>query len=121
MATWHSTLPAPLVDGYGIEPVDQTVATDMEVGTQRVRRRSFAQVDTVRFAVNLSDTQMTTFRTWFYSGSDADGGAGWFNISLWVGKGGATAAEARFKGTPKWDMTGNHRWLVTGQFEVRYA
>ena len=121
MATWPSTLPAPLVDGYGIEPVDQTVPTDMEVGAQRVRRRSFAQVDTVRFAVNLSDAQMTTFRTWLYSGSDADGGAGWFNISLRVGKGGATAAEARFKGTPKWDMTGNHRWLVSGQLEVRYA
>ena len=121
MATWPSTRPAPLVDGYGIEPAEQTVATDMEVGTQRARRRSFAQVDTVRFAVNLSDAQMTTFRTWLYSGSEADGGAGWFDIYLRVGKGGATAAEARFKGTPKWDMTGNHRWLVTGQMEVRYA
>lgn len=121
MATWPASLPAPLVDGYGIEPVGQTVGTDMEVGTQRVRRRSFAQVGAVRLAVNLTDAQMATFRAWFYSTDGADGGAGWFNISLWVGKGGATAVEARFRGTPKWDMTGNHRWLVTGQMEVRYA
>lgn len=119
MATWPSTLPAPLVDGYGIEPVDQTVATDMETGTKRVRRRSAVQIDHANVSYNLSDAQMAIFRAWFYS--ELAGGAGTFDVSLWAGKGGATAAEARFVGAPKWSMVGNHRWIVGGKLEVRYA
>ena len=120
MATWPATLPAPLVSGYGIEPVDQTVATDMEVGAPKTRRRSFAERDNVRMAVNLSDAQMAIFRAWYYSTEGGDGGHGWFDISLWVGKGGATAVEAKLR-SPKWVVTGKHRWIVTGQLEVRYA
>lgn len=119
MATWPSTLPAPLVDGYGVEPVAQTVASEMEAGSTRVRRRSAVQIDRVPVTWSLSDAQMATFRTWFYG--DAAGGAAYFDVSLWVGKTGATAATARFLGAPKWAMTGNHRWTVSGQLEVRYA
>lgn len=119
MATWPTTLPAPLVAGYGVEPVDQTVRTEMEVGTARVRRRTAAQIDHVQVSYNLSDAQMATFRTWFYA--DLAGGSDSFSVSLWVGKTGATAATAKFIGTPKWSMDGNHRWTVTGTLEVRYA
>ena len=119
MAAWPTTLPAPLVDGYGIEPVDQTVATDMETGTKRVRRRSAVQIDNVSVSYNFSDAQMAIFRAWFYS--ELAGGAATFDVSLWAGKGGVTAAEARFVGPPKWSLVGNHRWIVSGKLEVRYA
>lgn len=119
MATWPASLPAPLVDGYGVEPVDQTIATDMESGTKRVRRRSAVQIDHVSVSYNLDDAQMATFRTWFYG--DLAGGAAFFDVSLWVGKTGSTSAEARFIGQPTWSMVGNHRWIVTGKMEVRYA
>lgn len=119
MATWPSTLPAPLIDGYGVEPVAQTIATEMEAGHARQRRRSAVQIDHVAVSYNLTDDQMATFRAWFYG--DGAGGAAWFDVSLWVGKTGATSVQARFIGTPKWSMVGNHRWIVSGQMEVRYA
>ena len=35
MATWPTTLPAPMAQGYGIDPVDPVIRTDMEVGAAR--------------------------------------------------------------------------------------
>ena len=119
MAAWPTTLPAPLVAGYGIQPNDQTVRTDMESGSPRVRRRTAARLDEYPLSVSMSDEQMAIFRAWW--DDDAAGGAAWITITLWTGDGGASSVEARFKGAWKADMTGNHRWLVTGMVEVRYA
>jgi hypothetical protein len=117
--TWPATLPAPLVSGYGIQPNDQTIRTDMESGSPRVRRRTAARLDEYALSVSLSDAQMAIFRAWW--DDDAAGGAAWFTMSLWAGDGGADSVEARFKGPWRADMIGNHRWLVSGTVEVRYA
>lgn len=119
MATWPATLPAPLVAGYGVRPNDQTIRTDMESGSPRVRRRTAARLDEYPLSVNLSDAQMAIFRAWW--DDDASGGAAWFTISLWTGDGGADSVEARFKGPWQANMVGNHGWLVSGTVEVRYA
>ena len=119
MAMWPTTLPAPLLAGYGIQPNDQTVRTDVEKGSPRVRRITAARLDEFPLAVNLSDTQMATFRAWW--GDDAAGGAAWFTISLWTGDGGAQDVDARFKGPWKADKIAKHRWLVSGTVEVRYT
>lgn len=121
MATWPATLPAPSISGYGVDPVDQTVRTGMEVGTQRVRRRSFAQVDTVPVQWTMSDAQMAIFRAWFDDSSEADGGAGWFSVSLLLGNGGFQTVEAKFLGPYKAVYVPHMHWAVTGKIEVRYA
>lgn len=121
MATWPSTLPDPLVDGYGIEPVSQTVSTDMEVGSARVRRRSFAQVDMLPVQWSLSNDQMTVFRAWFSHPIGADGGAAWFSTSLLMGDGSARTVQARFAGNWKAVYVPHLRWQVRAMLEVRYS
>ena len=119
MATWPTTLPAPLLAGYGIQPNDQTARTDMEKGAPRTRRTTKTRLDACQFSVNMSDAQMAIFRAWW--DDDADGGNAWITISLWTGDGGASTVEAKFKGPWQTNIVGNHRWLVSGTVEVRYA
>ncbi|MGL6245650.1 hypothetical protein [Pseudomonas sp.] len=115
MAAWPSTLPGPLVDGYAISPVEQTVRTDMEVGAARVRRRSFARNDLVDVSFLFTGAQFATFRAW--SESDGAGGAAWFEIDLDV-DGVIAPEEARFKGAWKAARNGIY-WKITAQLEVR--
>ena len=65
MQAYPSTLPAPLVSGYTLSPVDQTVRTDMEVGAARVRRRTRARNDLIDVSFLLTAAQMDEFREWF--------------------------------------------------------
>lgn len=120
MSTWPSTLPAPTVDGYSIEPFDQTIRTDMESGAARTRRRTRARMDMINVAWKFTDTQMSTFRAWFENDSTgAAGGAGWFTVSLNVGDGGITSKEARFNGVFKPNLLSKSVWNVTATLEVR--
>lgn len=121
MATWPSTLPAPLRDGYGGAPVDPTQRTDMEVGAARARRRTFARNDRLNVAWRFSDTQFDAFRTWFENTAEADGGAAWFVILLPIGNTGATSQEARFVGGFQFNQVGLDCWSVTARIEVRDA
>ena len=120
MATWPSTLPAPSINGYGVDPIDQTVRTNMEVGS-RARRRSFAKFDIVPIQWDMSDAQMAIFRAWFDDPAEADGGAGWFFASFLLGNGGFETVEAKFSGPYKAVYVPHMHWAVTGQLEVRYA
>ena len=43
MIAWPETLPLPTVEGYGIQPGDAILRTEMEAGPARQRRR-FTQV-----------------------------------------------------------------------------
>lgn len=120
MATWPSTLPAVSLSGYSIEPVDQTVRTDMEVGSPRVRRRTAARLDIVSASWLFTDAQMATFRAWFEnSTTGVSGGAGWFTIELPMGDGGVVSSDARFVGVPKPQMLPGKHWSVTASLEVR--
>jgi len=121
MATWPSTLPAPLRTGYQIAPTDQSVRTDMEFGAARSRRRSFARLDRVSVTWNLSEAQMDIFRTWFENDTEAAGGSAWFSISLRIGNTGATTQEARFVGPFQCQQQGVNLWVVSAQLEVRDA
>lgn len=65
MSTWPASLPLPLMAGYVVNPQSQTVRTEMETGTPRVRRRSAYRFDHVEVAFTLDDTQMALLREWF--------------------------------------------------------
>lgn len=118
MATWPS-LPNPLVDGYTLSPVDQTVRTDMEVGSPRVRRRTSARNDQVDVNWRFTDAQMATFRTWFDSSDNCAGGASWFTIDLPIGATGMESHECRFIGAWQAQALPGLNWQVTAKLEVR--
>lgn len=118
MATWPAGLPSPRQLG-GIDPVDATVRTDMEVGAARSRRRTAARNDHARVFWVFDDADMATFRAWFDDADEAAGGAAWFNVDLAVGDGSESAVEARFIGPWKSDLVGPLTWQVTATLEIR--
>lgn len=114
---WPVVLPAPLTDGYGLEPAPQTIDTDMEVGAPRSRRRSLADLDDVTVAWKFTDAQMKIFRDWWRTTAAA--GAAWFDINLPVGGGGVELKEAKFSGGWKSRLDRGLNWNVTAKLKVR--
>jgi hypothetical protein len=119
MATWPTTLPAPILEGYALDPIDQTVRTDMEFGAARTRRRSTAQNDKLNVGWIFTRTQMAAFRTWFADSAQAAGGAAWFDIVVDTGEGTPASQTCRFSGPPKAALRGGGIWSVTATLEVR--
>ncbi len=114
------TPPKPLVDGYGVDPVDPVVRTDMEAGAKRSRRRSKVRNDMINVTWSMSDQVFLQFRDWFDSDEGAGGGANWFVMPLAVGTGGVQAVSAKF--STMWKsivVYGTLRWKVTATLEVR--
>jgi len=124
MATFPTTLPAPLLNGFQANPQDQVARTQMEVGTARARLRSTAKIDRVSVQWLFTDAQMATFRAWFYQDSASGGaatGTSWFAISLPVGQTGLTSVTARFLQPYQASGGAGLLWTVHGELEVRYA
>lgn len=119
MASWPTTLPAPRGNGYAIDPEEQVIRTQMEFGSARVRRQTFARVDSIKSNWLFTDAQMAIFRAWFESSTGAAGGASWFDITLPTGDGGARLAQARFSTAPAMAQNGRRFWQVTATLEVR--
>lgn len=122
MASWPVSLPNPQIPGYLINPNDQTLATNMEVGSPRVRRITTARIDKIPVTWIFTDAQLADFRDWFDDGAAGiNGGAYWFTVCLLAGNVGLSSVEARFAGpyTPK--LIGGYRWEVSATLEVRYA
>lgn len=119
MASWPATLPNPTWD-YALNPVDQTVSTNMEVGASRVRRRTSARNDKADVKWQMSDAQYVIFRAWFDDGTTgAAGGASWFAVNLPVGAGGLTSITAKFDGPFKAMYQSSTHWIVTAKLELR--
>lgn len=117
MAAYPLSLPAPLVEGYALSPVDQTLRTEMETGAARVRRRTRARNDALELGFVFTGAEFSAFRTWFDDDAGAAGGAAWFDMTVDVGHGAATY-QARFKGAFKANRDGVS-WRVSAQIEVR--
>ena len=119
MAAFPSTLPDPLLAGYSLSPVDPSVRTDMEVGGQRVRRRTKARNDKIDLSWCFTDAEMLTFRNWYEDETTGiSGGSSWFDIKLNIGLGGSTDEEARFSGIWKAQRDSQY-WKVTATLEIR--
>lgn len=120
MASWPGTLPLPQGIGYQVAPVEQTVRTDMESGSARMRRRTAARNDKVTITWRMSDAQMAIFRAWFDDAATGiAGGAVWFTVALRLGTGGATTVEARFTKPFQAAFLPGSNWAVSGEIEVR--
>ena len=115
-ARWPDRLPLPTLEGYGIQPGEAILRTEMEAGPARQRRR-FTQVPS-RIAVRwvLRPDQFALFEAW-YRWAAAEGGA-WFEMDL-LGGLGMTPQEARF--TRQFDARPyrGRLWEVTSELEIR--
>lgn len=118
MATWPTTLPT-VSTNYGIEPVDQSIRTEMESGAARTRRRTSARNDHATVAWVMTDGQLAIFRIWFENPAQAAGGASWFTIRLAVGTTGLVTCTARFIGGYKVAHLNDLNWSVSANLEIR--
>jgi len=116
-----STLPAPLVDGYEVNPFEQVLRQSFEAGPGRVRRRCFASLERVNVTWTFDDQGFQDFRDWFLSPNGANGGAAWFWQNLAYGTGGIVPTQARFGSTYSARVIGPLRWKVSAVLEVRDA
>lgn len=114
---WPDALPLPKF-GMGVNPADQTIRTDMEVGAARARRRTHARIYQVQVSWLFSDAQFVIFQDWFDQG--AQGGAAWFSLRLPLG-GRLSAQEVRFIGPVQITNDEGMNWSVSGKLEVRFS
>lgn len=120
MATWPSSLPAPLLTDYGFETSDATVRTDMDAGAARVRRRFTAAPDMLQAGWKFTEAQMATFRTFFET--DLSMGAAWFNLTIKDGRvAGLVSREVRFAAPWRAAFIPGYGWHVSATLEVRDA
>lgn len=66
---WPDVLPVASFPDYGLEPADQSIRTEMEVGARRLRRISHATSDVVSVGWKFTDAEMSAFRAWFADAS----------------------------------------------------
>ncbi len=116
MADFPVTLPAPLLTGYGIEPSDPILRTQMDTGPARTRRRytSFPSKITVKW--RFSNSEMALFEAWHHL--VILDGQSWFNINLANGMG-MSLMEARFDAPPKSGALSGLAFEVSASLEVR--
>ena len=113
---WPDRLPLPTIEGYGIQPGEAILRTEMEAGPARQRRR-FTDVPsriTVRWVMRAE--QFLLFEAW-YRWAAAEGGA-WFEIDL-LGGLGLLPQEARFTRQFEARPHRGRLWEVTSELEVR--
>jgi hypothetical protein len=122
MATWPITLQAaPEVSGYNLTPMGQTIRSDMEVGTARVRRISVARNDQVAIVCRFTLAQLATFRDWFGNqATGLNGGTNWFTgLELAIDGTSSSAWECRFISEPKFAALTPLIYTMSGTLEVR--
>ena len=116
MIAWPETLPLPTVEGYGIQPGDAILRTEMEAGPARQRRR-FTQVPS-RVSVRwiMRRDQFALFEAW-YRWQAKEGGA-WFEIEL-LGGLGLLTHEARFTRQFQAQLLDGTLWEIRSELEIR--
>ena len=72
MPTWPTSLPqAPLVEGYGEQPPDLIVRSQVDVGWAKTRRRATAGATRITATYTMTGTQLAVFES-FLAGDIAD-------------------------------------------------
>lgn len=110
MPTFPAFLPAPLIEGYGLQPRDATIRSAMDGGTTRVRKRHTASgLTRVSVKWRISRADYALFDAWLETyGHD------WFDITLAEG-----AAQARLVGDYTATLSGAAIWDIAAELEVK--
>lgn len=115
--SFPSTLPAPLIDGYGFDPESPLVKTDMDAGPARVRRRFTSRPTQYKAAWIFTQQELATFEAWF--DLNAMSGAAWFSTPAWNGKGQVTVTARIPSGTFAVTKRPGLMWGVSASLEIR--
>lgn len=115
MATFPSTLPAPLMSGYELKPGEAVARTQMEQGSARARQRARTAPTSIPISWELTVPQMATFEAWHRL--TIHNGADWFTINLLNGLG-MTSCSARFMGMWTAKQSGPANWVVSATLEI---
>jgi hypothetical protein len=119
---WPEKLPKPTYQGFGIEPMDAVLRTEMESGPARQRRRYTQTPTSITVRWRFNEWQFALFESWFVNRAKV--GAAWFNITL-LGGLGLTEHQARFLGEGKKPYRAapargvGNIWIVTSNLEIR--
>lgn len=116
MIAWPETLPLPTVEGYGIQPGDAILRTEMEAGPARQRRRFTHVPSRVSVRWIMRRDQFALFEAW-YRWQAKEGGA-WFEIEL-LGGLGLLTQEARFTRQFQAQLLGGTLWEIRSELEIR--
>lgn len=117
MSSWPSTLPPldyPHRDhGYQRTPQQQAIASSVDAGPPKVRRRFTAGTVRVKFTLRLTETQLQTLRDFYYNT---------VQVVLpfdWTDPGTHTTVSYRFAAgaTPVEHALGGGMWDVTIELE----
>jgi hypothetical protein len=118
MASFPSTLPKPLIEGYGGSQDTAFIRTEMEAGSKRQRQRFSAADDQLSMSWIFTFAEMTTFRAFF--NTTINRGSDWFIMTLDVGDG-MTTVDARFTSPYQYSRVQGDNWNVSANIEVRNA
>lgn len=108
MATWPTTIPITR-ENYTEEPADRVVRSNMDVGPQKVRRRSSVAIRPVSLKLFLTDAQLTTFDTFFLANDSL--------VFDFTNPRTSAAERARFTSRPSYNLN-EKMWDVQVKIEL---
>ena len=114
--TYPSTLPAPSIEGFALEPLDPVIRTDMEAGPQRSRRRYTVAPTGISATWVLTLLQFSIFEAW-HRHTLADGSVA-FSCPLANGQGNTTWSDVKFADMWKAQRLSPNAWRVTARLEA---
>lgn len=80
---WPDWMPVPMLSGYGVEIIDRSVSTEMEIGT--IKRVQFDSDEThIPVTIFLDALQRTWFQTW--ERDVLRHGCSWFEMPILIGE-----------------------------------
>lgn len=120
MIEYPQQLPAPLIDGYGLNTADPTLRTQLQSGRARQRRR-FTSVPTYAECTWLMTAQQAAFFEAWFKRTLMDG-AEWFSCRIKTPEieEGTVVHDCRFVGMysgPR--LSPRNRWVFTATLELR--
>jgi len=116
MPAWPDSLPAPSIQGYGLEPEDMVLRTQMQMGPARQRRQYTRAPTRIPVRWVFKPLHMQIFESWYHH--EIEDGQAWFDVALQTGAG-ITTLNARFVGVWKSRLVSKVSWEVTGMLEVK--
>lgn len=114
MATWPSTLPQDFIEAEWREsPPDNLIRSSMDVGPDKVRRRSTSNPRPVSARMIMTTAQVATFETFYIT--TLISGSLTFDIDHPRTE---TEVEMRFVTPPEYTPAGGGYWWVDMQLEI---
>lgn len=114
MADWPATLPNPQYGGASFEPWNNTIRTQMDAGTPKMRRRYTAVGANVVYMILVTEAEAQTLDG-FVAGTLKD--VLTFNWKDFR-KAGHPAAVYRFRSRPKYESVSFGLWRATLELEI---